>query len=426
MTRPFRWLVWLLLALLATTSLWRHGSMQWVAWTEQAHPSGLDYASFHYAVKVAWDGGDPYDTSALVAAARQERTRSKVHPFFYPPPALVLMSWTRHHTLQSAYERWFWIDAFAGVLVVLLLAGWWRALGPPVWVGALAVLGWLTAFANNHVMGQVNLPVMGITLGGLALAARGRPGWGGALVGVACMIKMAPALFVVDALVRRQWRLVAGAVASALALSGVAVGVLGVEVTRRFYVDVLPGFASGDYNGLRVPLTLWANHSIPNLWIEAFPAEVRPWREISPEAMRATRVTLLAVVGLSLWRSARGGADQLSCALRVGMIGVLMLLIPTYTYEHHVVWAIPAVIATLAAMAHRRLSPAWLPLWLAAFWIWSVDLVWWKSMFDDVPDEAQAVKWAGREAKMAALLVFWGLSVLGLRGPAPSRAGGPP
>lgn len=402
-------------ALLALLALWWHADRQWTTWQERARGHGFDHASFHYAVKVAADGGDPYDTRQLSRRARTEGTRGKVHPFFYPPPALLLLSWQAAWTLRDAYFWWYWIDEAAVLLCMLTLILWWRRLGWAVPLSVLAVLGAGTVFHDNHLMGQVNTPVLLITLVGLWVADHGRQGLGGLIVSVACMAKMAPALFVIEALTRRRWAFVFGAGAGAVGLSLAAIGVYGWETTRHFYMDVFPGFASGDYNGLRVPITLWANHSIPNVWIEAFPAEHRPWREVSPTAWWGARLTLLGLMGFALWRSLQAGDEPVDRALRAGGVGIAMLLVPLYTYEHHLVWAVPALVATAAAIGVRRL-PWWaLLLWVPAWAVWAVDLPWWNRTFDDVDPERTVLRWSIREGKMLGLLALGGLTVWALR-----------
>src|SRR5262245_33184272 len=65
--------------------------------------AGRDFASYHYAAKVAWAGGNPYDKGALDARARQEGTRPEVHPFFYPPPFLMLAAWSIPFPLRTGF-----------------------------------------------------------------------------------------------------------------------------------------------------------------------------------------------------------------------------------------------------------------------------------------------------------------------------------
>jgi hypothetical protein len=87
----------------------------WPAWRSvQASRSARDYASYHYAVQEALDGGDPYDTAALSARARAEGTRDEVHPYFYPPPFLLLLGavFVYHYCTGLFLTAWL----FAGLV----------------------------------------------------------------------------------------------------------------------------------------------------------------------------------------------------------------------------------------------------------------------------------------------------------------------
>ena len=88
---------------------------------------GRDFASYYYAARVAATGENPWDTAKLSAVAREDGTRTKVHPFFYPPPYLILVSWAPAMDLQTAYDLWFWLQELALVGVVLILWRWWGA-----------------------------------------------------------------------------------------------------------------------------------------------------------------------------------------------------------------------------------------------------------------------------------------------------------
>ena len=79
--------------------------------------------------------------------------------------------------------------------------------------------------AGNFYHLQVNLFVFGITLGGLALAARGRSAAGGVALGIAAGIRVMPIVFVPYLLWRRQWKtaFVAGCVALIVFVSPVLV-----------------------------------------------------------------------------------------------------------------------------------------------------------------------------------------------------------
>ena len=353
---------------------------------------GRDFASYHYAVHAAFDGQDAYDKKVLGQLAREEGTRKAVHPYFYPPPFLLGMAWVLPLSLPDAYVLWFWADSL--FLLAVLLALWrWRPSTGTLF-GIAAVLAALSAIPNNHVMGQANLPTLAFMVGGALLAQR-RPYVGGALVGVACMLKMSPALLVAWWLLRREWRPVAGACLMAVVLSLAALP-LGFELTRSFYLEVLPGFGSGDYNGLTVPIDLFGNHSLPNLYDQVWPGE----KGLSGTAKALSSATSLALLV--------GGAVFLRDNLAaLGALCVAMIITPVYAYEHHVTFAIVAVVAAADALWARRLHWGWALVLAPLFVVMCWPIAAWKVMGQDI--------WLMQEAKCFALLGFGAACVVASR-----------
>lgn len=384
-----RKLAWALLAL----GLVLHAFGVADGWTKVRNADhGRDFASYHYAVHAAADGLDPYDKAALGKLAREEGTRRAVHPFFYPPPFLLGMSWVLPLTLPQAYSAWFWLDSL--FLLAVVLALWkWRP-GTGTLLGLAATLAALSAIPNNHVMGQANLPTLALMVWG-AVLARNRPWLGGALVGVACMLKMSPALLVAWWLLRRRWKPVVSACGAALVLSLGSLG-FGVEVTRTFYLDVLPGFSSGDYNGLTVPVDLFGNHSLPNLFAQIWPAA----DGLSSTARTAGSVSSVALLLGSVWLL----RDNLAA---VGALCIAMIITPVYAYEHHVTFALVSVVAVADALWERRLHWGWLALLLPAFVVMCWPIAQWKALADG--------RWLFQEAKFFALLAFGAACVVASR-----------
>ena len=70
--------------------------------------SGRDYASYHYAVKATQNNESPYDVEVLNKLANADGTRRSVHPFFYPPPAVLSVFWVRPLTLMQGAKA-FWV-----------------------------------------------------------------------------------------------------------------------------------------------------------------------------------------------------------------------------------------------------------------------------------------------------------------------------
>jgi len=387
-----------------------HASNVLAMWGRAYHRTwGADFASYYYAVQVAEQGGDPYDTKQLGEAARQDHTRRSVYPFFYPPPFLLTMAWTSSLKLYPAYLAWFWFDEAFAILCGVLLWRWWARLGPAVpWLAAVAVAT-LSSIPDNHAMGQVNLPVLAVVLGGLWAAERDRPAVGGALLGLACMMKMSPALFVAWWLLERRWREVAWACGTAVALTVLSLAIAGPSVQADFYLRVLPSFGSGNYNGLTVPISLFGNYSLPGLYFRMFGGH----GHVLSGTVRAlsTGTALLLLGGLG-WLFRDTPDDELSVAGQVGAVCVAMLLLPVYTYEHHVVWGLPAVVALGAAVFAGAL-PRWTAALIVPAWAgWAWDLPHLNGAYSALVKRAPALAEGVHDVKMLSLLVLLGSCVV--------------
>ena len=371
--------------------------------------SGRDFASYYYALQVAADGGNPYDTAALEASARADRTRKQVHPFFYPPPFVGVVGWAHPLSLHDAYKGSFFLNE-------LLLAGClWLGVAyfaVPLWAVAALLCTW-SPIPDNAWMGQANLLALFPALAGLALAERGRWGFGGVLVGLAAMLKMSPALFLLYWLFRRQWKAAAVAGCTAICLSVAALPLVNLAAQKQFYLDILPGFGAGDYHGLSVPISLPANHSIPDLYDRLFPTSGRLLSATARHAAGATAISLLAAWA---WFAATARA----AGPAVGALTFLMVAIPVYTYEHHLVFLLVAVgiaaggvqeVAAADWRRGRRASAAgwWIVLVLAWFFL-AWPLPWLRGVQATFPKEWE---WLFRESKTVAEGAFFVL-LLGL------------
>jgi hypothetical protein len=397
MKRAFPWL--LLACLLA------YGWQALGPWKERtwAGEGARDFASYYYAVQVASEGGDPYATRALSRQARDEGTRKGVHPFFYPPPFLAAFAWALPLDLTTAYHAWYWAEHLFLLAVLLALGRWVPDRGMALTLGLLAAT--FSPIADNDWMGQANLVVLAVAVPGLLLVERGRERAGGALVGLACMLKMSPALLVAWWLLHRRWRPALWAILAAVALSAAALPLADLHVQWAFYAEVLPGFAAGRYHGLTVPITLTHNHSIPSLLHEVLGGGKAT--VLSPAAGWISRIVTLAILGGLAWRFRHWPEDDLAALCQVGAVVVPMLVLPVYTYEHHMVWMLVPYAAAFAALRAGRLPRGWWAVLVLAYAIQALPLDWLKDLYPQLRALGPArdvVYYALRESKFVAAL----------------------
>jgi hypothetical protein len=94
-----------------------------------------------------------------------------------------------------------------------------------------------------------------------------------------------------------------------------------------------------------------------------------------------------------------------------------MLLIPVYTYEHHMVQLIFPLVVVAGALARGRLSPRWgivlAPSYLAL-------AVWWSAMLSASKAAGGAAGWLLQEAKFFALVIVCLACAVAARRPAES------
>lgn len=324
-----------------------------------ANTAGRDYATYHYAAKVARAGGDPYTKRELGELAREEATRNWVHPYLYPPPFLVLATPFSLGSLDTGFAAWFVLNELALLVVAWSLVRWWSGLSTATPGVVAAVVALTYGIAYGAELGQANLVVLALVVLS-AWQVQSRPRWAGALLGVACMLKMSPALLLGWFALERRWSAVTAALVAAAASIVVSVGVLGIEGQLRFYGEVLPGLLGGDYNGLTIKLGMFGNHSVPNVMHQIFPSgsEVA----LAPRARVASLLVLVPWLGWLAWQWANHPqTDRWGFAARFSVVGLTMLLVPAYTYEHHLVLAIPAMVLAVLAVIEGRLSASWAP-----------------------------------------------------------------
>ena len=352
-----------------------------------------DYASYHYAVQTVWEGGNPYQTENLHRKAREEHTRRTVHPFFYPPPSLISMLWFSPFSLLMGYRIFFWFNQ------LLLFTSFWQInkwLKTPVWFLAFLALVF-TPLADSMKMGQLNIWILCLLSIGLARNA-------GVIIGYAAMSKMSPALIFFQWIAQRNWRPALYCAISVPVFSVLALPLVGLEAQKQFYFEILPQFSSGEYHGLRIPINLPANHSIPDLFNQVWPAESS--HSLSKTAKGFASITNILLLGTLLWLSARWRNEESKQYLQGAMI-CLFLIIPVYCYEHHLSLMVIPIVLVFRFVSKENRSVK------ICFGVSLFFISWPLFMLRTVQKWLPSLDWLLQESKFFAIISFAVLCIIG-------------
>lgn len=373
----------------------------------KAGSEGRDYASYHYAAHAAQAGDNPWDLDRIEAAAREEGTRTWLHPYLYPAPFLLLVWPFAQLSLGNAFLAWGLFQELALVAAALALAWGWRGVHGAVGVVFVALAALMYGVAYGVELGQANVLVLALVLSGTTVSPEA-PRWGGAALGIACMLKMSPALVVLWWLWRGEWVAARWAIGTGLLVCGLTLPLVGLEHQFAFFTEVLPRFGSGDYNGLSIKIEMFGNHSLASVWhTVTLSKETGDRTLLSPlsRALSAASMLTLFMVMAVAFRDAP--AEPAVRAGQLSTVFIAMILVPVYTYEHHLIFALPAMALCLVAIAERQL-PRWtaVPLGVAiALLCYPLPDV--KAFADGVVTTAWPIAYAFvRESKTLALLAI--------------------
>lgn len=304
---------------------------------------GVDFASYRNAALAVWEGLDPYDVEVLARWPNPALEGYPVHPFIYPPPALLLLL-----PLGTLPVRWAWVAWTVGMEAAALCSLWlWTRAGERLdprlaWlVGAAFALG--PATLVNLQESQINWWVVAVTYLGLALVDAPRTRFvGGLLIGTAAAVKVTPVILLPWLILRRRWTALAGALCAGVGTSVAVLPWVGPAWQVHFYREVLPSVGAGTIQGLVLsPTAVYLNGPLPvvrNLLEGTGLDPAMLWRLGLPLA------ALLAV--------AREPEDPQQRQVQPVLLLTAMALTPSFLYEHHLIW----------------LYPAWA---LVAWWAWT-------------------------------------------------------
>ena len=353
--------------------------IQW-AWTS-AYGSFNDFHDFWLAGRLLLHGQSPYDVQALRDLAHSEHLSFLVGGGYqYPLPFAIFMVPFALLPFQAGLELFMGLSILAFGLTVALWIGWahgWQAETARRRFALALAAGFCPPVFGTVANGQANLMLMPLLAGGLALALTatgpGRRTFGGALMGLAAIVKLFPGVVVVPLAIGRRWGGAAGTVAGALGAL-VAASLLAPWAaqdssgfSRLFEPDSY--FTNQSFNGFVARLVKASDRTLPPFEHAFDPL----WPMLALTV--AFGIATLAV----LWRARerlatpRGLALGLALALVAGVIGA-----PKNSFWNGAL-ALPAVglllafdAADLRLRSLGRTDLILLGFWLASAVVWTV------------------------------------------------------
>ncbi len=302
----------------------------------------FDFSSFYMAAQAASQGADLYDTAGLNESAASQGLRAYVFPYVYPPFLAFVLQPLGNLPIDSARLVWIWINLAAIPLIVLLAALTARSkagnAGGDLALLLAAALVFVLPFYDNIDMGQVNLLVLLFLSLSFFLFSRERDWASGAMLGVAVMIKVSPAVLLLYFLVRGRIKVVFGSLASVATLAAASLLLGAGGAWGRFFAS-LPEMSHATAKPGMLPPGFYPNFALAGLMSRIFPEDL-PVARISTQVLLAL---LAAGLAYGVWRMRSERARD----LMVLPFLVLMVVSSPFAYLHHVAYLLPGAALAL-------------------------------------------------------------------------------
>jgi hypothetical protein len=271
----------------------------------------------------------------------------------------------------AAARTWLAVNALLTLACLWLL---WSARRRPVLSSQLKAwrLAWFAFLVltfqpmlSNLWHGQVTALIFAFFCLSYWLLHRDRPFAAGLALGLIVPFKSYPALFVLYFAWRRQWRVVAGALVSSLAILLVSLLTVGWEGNMAYFQVVASELRRGG-------IPAFNNQSISGFLLHVFThGDVFAWLDVEvPLWLTGLRLGLvLLLVGVVVWAMRRplpagaeaGDAPDLDMAL----VTFVMLLASPITWYHYYLWLLLPLVVLFDRLLLASKVGTWQVAWLA-------------------------------------------------------------
>jgi hypothetical protein len=322
---------------------------------QRAAQSPGDFPTLYWGAKLVFEEGrSPYVDGAFDEVAQREQRR--IFPYLYPPPSLLAFYPFSTSTYDAAKVRLLVVSHVCLLLILYLLFLRIRPFEPPqAWrffTAALMIVYVLHYYpvADNFAWGQINLMVLALVCFAWLAMKRGWHALGVAVpLSLAVLLKAYPLLLLPLLVIRKRYA-AAGWTVALVALYGlVSWWVLPSGLWGDWLANVAPtgGYGLRPFNLPFIPVEPW-NHSLNGfmLFVQDRVPEVfgLPTRLITkPFTYLFAGAVGAATVGLA-FLSARKGQGERTLDADVSLFLLMMFLVAPLSWEHHLVYALPAAL----------------------------------------------------------------------------------
>ena len=314
-----------------------------------------DFPTLYWGAKMVFEEGrSPYVDGAFDAVAEREQRR--IFPYLYPPPSLLAFYPFTAVTYDAA-KVWLLVVSHLCLLAILYL--FFQRIAPfdqpPAWqpfAAALSIVYVLNynPVADNFAWGQINLIVLALVLlAWLALKRSGHALSVAVPLSLAVLLKTYPLLLLPLLVIRKRYAAAAWTLALVVLYGLISWWILPRGLWGDWLANVAPtgGYGLRPFNLPFIPVEPW-NHSINGfmLFVQDRSPEVFgvPTRYITkPLTYLLAGAVGAATLGLALL-SARKGQGERTLDADVSLFLLMMFLVAPLSWEHHLVYALPAAL----------------------------------------------------------------------------------
>jgi hypothetical protein len=321
-----------------------------------------DFATFYSAARCFAAGTDPYDARALRDTGSFGGWTGR---YLYPPPfAGVAVRPLAMLPFALARRVWVVLEAAAYVAAAWVTAGVVTTLAPVprALLAATLVLPFAPMFLDLRLGSVSGILWLCVALAWRARAAA-RPRRAGFWLALAILLKLAPALLLVYWGARRERRLVAAAIATAVAVVVVGAPWTGFAAYRAWLVEVLPTLSRDSF-------AWFTNQSLDAFFWRLFVPnpDTTPW--IASPAMHhaCVAVATLAVACAVVAAARRGGAATgANGVLASATVLAAAPLVARVAWEYLFVLTLPAFLSWAGRIATAQATRREVA-WIAVAW----------------------------------------------------------